>query len=101
MARPGIIVYFELRQQLSLLSYEEKGKMLDAMLEYGECGTIPEFTGMLAMAWGFIKTKLDRDSDEYDLSVKRRQYATDCRERKKHGEPSIGFDEWMIINDYH
>jgi hypothetical protein len=50
---------------------------------------------MLALAWGFVKPKIDKDEAEYNMSVLRRQFATTCRERKKKGEPEITFDEWM------
>lgn len=99
MARPGIMLYFDIRRPLEVLPYEDKGRLLDAILEYGECGTIPEFDGMLAMAWGFIQPKLDRDSKEYERTVLKRQYATFCREIKKKGVAEVCFDDWMIMSD--
>ena len=109
MARPGIMLYFDILEPIRVLPDADKGRLLVAMLEYGQSGTVPEFEGMLALAWGFVKPKLDRDSEEYNRSVLRRQYATACRDRKKKGEPEITFDEWvrlgghqctsMVIND--
>ena len=49
-----------------MLSDAEKGRLLVAMLEYGEKGILPQFDGMLALAWGFVKTKLDRDDETYE-----------------------------------
>lgn len=95
MARPGIMLYFDILEPIRVLSDEEKGQLLVAMLEYGKEGVIPEFSGMLALAWGFVKPKIDKDEAEYNLSVQRRQYATFCRERKKKGEPEITFDDWL------
>ena len=88
---------------IRVLSDEDKGRLFLAMLEYGQNGTVPQFEGMLALAWGFIKPKIDKDEEEYNMSVLRRQYATTCRERKRKGEPDISFDEWLKtnrINDY-
>lgn len=99
MARPGIMLYFDIRQPLEVLPYEDKGRLFDAILEYGELGTIPEFDGMLAMAWGFIQPKLDRDSKEYERTVLKRQYATFCRELKRKGAPDVSFDEWLVMSD--
>lgn len=99
MARPGIMLYFDIRQPLEVLPYEDKGRLFDAILEYGELGTIPEFDGMLAMAWGFIQPKLDRDSKEYERTVLKRQYATFCRELKRKGAPDVSFDEWVVMSD--
>ena len=95
MARPGIMLYFDILEPVKVLPDADKGRLLVAMLEYGQSGTVPAFDGMLALAWGFIKPKIDKDEAEYNLSVLRRQYATVCRERKKKGEPEITFDDWM------
>ena len=99
MARPGIMLYFDILEPIRVLPDADKGRLLVAMLEYGQSGTVPEFTGMLALAWGFVKPKLDKDSEEYNRTVLKRQYATFCRDRKKKGEPEIGFDEWLMAID--
>ncbi len=99
MARPGIMVYFDMMGPLNKLPDADKGRLFWAMLEYGKSGIVPEFDGLaLALAWEFVKPKIDKDEAEYNLSVLRRQYATVCRERKKKGEPEITFDEWMKTN---
>ena len=98
MARPGIMLYFDILEPIKVLPDADKGRLLVAMLEYGKNGTVPVFDGMLALAWGFVKPKIDKDEEEYNLSVLRRQYATVCRERKRKGEPEITFDEWIKTN---
>lgn len=98
MARPGIMLYFDILEPIKVLPDADKGRLLVAMLEYGKNGTVPEFDGMLSLAWGFVKPKIDKDEEEYNLSVLRRQYATVCRERKRKGEPEITFDEWLKTN---
>ena len=95
MARPGIMLYFDILEPIKVLPDADKGRLLVAMLEYGQTGAVPVFDGMLALAWGFIKPKIDKDEAEYNMSVLRRQFATTCRERKKKGEPDITFDEWI------
>ena len=114
MARPGIMLYFEILEPIRVLPDADKGRLLVAMLEYGQSGVVPDFDGNLGLtlAWGFVKPKIDLDEEAYNMSVLRRQYATACRERKRKGEPDITFDEWikthgnydnhlqpMIIND--
>ena len=96
MARPGIMLYFDILEPIRVLPDADKGRLLVAMLEYGQSGSVPEFEGMLALAWGFVKPKIDKDSEEYNRTVLKRQYATFCRDRKKKGEPDITFDEWLI-----
>ena len=96
MGRPGIMLYFDILEPIKVLPDADKGRLLVAMLEYGQSGAVPEFDGMLALAWGFVKPKLDKDSEEYNRTILKRQYATFCRDRKKKGEPDITFDEWLI-----
>ena len=91
MARPGIMLYFDILEPIRVLPDEDKGRLLVAMLEYGKEGIVPDFSGMLALAWGFVKPKIDKDKDEYNKTVLKRQYATFCRDRKKKGEPDIPF----------
>lgn len=99
MARPGIMVYFDMMGPLKVLPDTDKGRLFWAMLEYGKNGTVPEFDGMLSLAWEFVKPKIDKDSEEYNRTVLKRQYATFCRDRKKKGEPEISFEEWMMTID--
>lgn len=101
MARPGIMLYFDILEPIRVLPDADKGRLLVAMLEYGKEGIVPEFEGMLALAWGFVKPKVDKDKEEYDRTILKRQYATYCRDRKKRGEAEVGFDEWlsMVTND--
>ena len=95
MGRPGIMLYFDMLEPIKVLPADDQGRLLVAMLEYGQSGKQPQFNGMLALAWGFVKPKIDKDEAEYNQSVLRRQYATVCRERKKKNEPDITFDEWV------
>lgn len=95
MARPGIMLYFDIRQPLKVLTDADKGRLFDAILEYGENGTIPEFDGMLALAWGFIQPKLDRDEEAYENAKVQRKYAAFCKRRSALNMPKIPFDEWL------
>lgn len=98
MARPGIMLYFDILEPIKVLPDADKGRLLVAMLEYGQSGKAPAFEGMLELAWGFVKPKIDKDEAEYKGVVLKRQYATVCRDRKRKGEPEITFDEWLRTN---
>ena len=89
MGRPGIMLYFDILEPIKVLPDADKGRLLVAMLEYGKFGVVPEFDGMLALAWGFVRPKIDKDEQEYRMAVLRRQYATVCRERKKKLTPRM------------
>ena len=99
MARPGIMLYFDILEPIRVLPDAEKGRLLVAMLEYGQSRIVPEFDGMLALAWGFVKPKIDKDSEEYNKTILKRQYATFCRDRKRKGEPDISYEEWLMTID--
>lgn len=99
MARPGIMLYFDIRQPLKVLPDADKGRLLDAILEYGEHGTVPEFDGMLALAWGFIQPKLDRDEESYENAKVQRRYAAFCKRRANANLPKIPFDEWLNMDN--
>ena len=107
MAKPGMMVYFDMMGPVSKLPDEEKGRLFWAMLEYAKEGILPQFEGLaLSLAWEFVKPKLDADAEAYNKTVLKRQYATFCRDCKKHGQPEITFEEWldtvkhqMISND--
>lgn len=103
MARPGIMLYFDILEPIKVLPDADKGRLLVAMLEYGQNGIVPQFDGELglSLAWGFVKPKIDKDSEEYNKTVLKRQYATFCRDRKRKGEPEISFEEWMMTIDDH
>lgn len=99
MARPGIMLYFDILEPIRVLPDADKGRLLVAMLEYGQSGIVPEFNGMLALAWGFVRPSIDRDSETYNRTVLKRQYASFCRDQKRRGEPEITFEEWLIASD--
>lgn len=99
MARPGIMLYFDIIEPIRHLSDNEKGRLLMAMLEYGQNGTVPEFDGMLAMAWDFIRPKLDRDDECYEASRLQRKYAAFCKKRNGLNLPKIPFEEWLTMEN--
>ena len=99
MARPGIMLYFDILEPLKVLPDADKGRLFVAILEYGQTGVNPEFEGMLAMAWGFIKPKLDRDGIAYENTTAQRKYAAFCKKLKARGLEKIEFDDWMVLPD--
>ena len=99
MARPGIMLYFDILEPIRVLPDADKGRLLVAMLEYGQSGKVPEFEGMLAMAWGFVKPNLDRDEEAYENAKVQRSYATFCKRRKSLKLPKIPFEEWLNMTE--
>ena len=97
--RPGVMLYFDLRPSLKLLSTEDRGRLFDAILDYAELGVVPELDGMLAMAWEFIRPRIDKDGERYERQIAQRQYAVYSREAKRRGETPLSFDDWCKSGD--
>ena len=99
MARPGIMLYFDILEPIKVLPDADKGRLLVAMLEYGQSGILPEFDGMLALAWGFVKPKLDRDGETYENAKVQRKYAAFCKRRTALNLPKVPFEEWLSMTE--
>lgn len=99
MARPGIMLYFDILEPIKVLPDADKGRLLVAMLEYGQSGIVPQFDGMLALAWGFVKPKIDRDDESYEEAKIQRRYAAFCKKRNGLNLPKIPFEEWLAMDN--
>ena len=93
--KPGVMLYFELRPSLRRLSSRERLALYDAIMDYGEWGVVPDFTGKLAVAWDFVQPKLDRDDDNYARKSQVRRYAVYIRESKKDGMLPLPYEQWL------
>lgn len=99
MGRPGIMLYFDILEPIRMLSDEDKGRLLVAMLEYGRDGTMPKLEGPLGIAWSFVYPLIDKDGQRYDDMKLQREYAAFCKKRKRIWMPKILFDDWVVMSD--
>lgn len=91
--RPGVMFYFDLEPALKMLSNEEAGQLFKASMEYVHYGLAPEFDGLVAMAWSFVRPKLDRDGEQYKNKILQQSWKGYISRIKDESErPS--FDEW-------
>lgn len=65
MPKAYISLYYSYREQLEMLPDDERGRLIIALLDYAENGTIPTFDGAAKMAFSFIRAQIDRDSGKY------------------------------------
>ena len=78
----------------------EKGKLFEAILEYGETGKVGELTDTLRIVWPLIQNRLDKDSLRYtDVGTKRR-YAAYVRWARDHGTQVLEFPAWAQEKGY-
>ena len=67
----SFIVYYQYAEHFELLTDEELGRLIRAMLLYDKDGTLPQFEGVLKMAFSFIKTQLDIDKNKFNTICER------------------------------
>ena len=95
----GAILYFEYAEHFSLLSREDRGDVISAMLEYGMTGeVITKLSDCAKMAFSFIKKQMDRDADKYKKKCEKNAQngKTGGRPKKKEAledEKANGFSE--------
>jgi len=75
-SKKGFVLYYDYRQHLDLLNENERGRLLAALLDYGEMGREPDLDGAVLMAFSFIRAQMDRDAQKY---------AEICRKRSEEG----------------
>lgn len=67
--RTGILIPFAFRRTLKLLRTDQKARLFDAVLAYGEEGIEPDFLGAdnigLAIAFEQLREKIDYDGKKY------------------------------------
>lgn len=111
--RPGVVMYFEDHRITSELSRESKADLWDAIMEYGQYGTLPDFPDItdeaerrvLLTAWRFFKQKVDLDNVRYNKKKKSNERANKIKFILNH--PELGLnrknedDIARIVKDKH
>lgn len=64
--KKSFVVYSDYLQHVELLTMEQRGQLLTAMLTYAETGALPELDGVTAMAFSFIRAQMDRDREKWE-----------------------------------
>ena len=73
--KKSFMLYYDYREQLALLTDEERGRLLMAILDYGETGAVPELEGATRMAFSFIRAQMDRDAEKWEQTRQARARA--------------------------
>ena len=97
--RPGVMLFFDVRPALKRLTIEERGRLFEAILDYGELGLLPEFEGGLGIVWDFIQPRIDQDAARYADRVLKNKYSVFTREAKKAGIQPVEFEIWRTDPD--
>lgn len=76
MEKNSFLIYLDYEEHFNLLSDEELGILIRALIKYEKTGEIPILDSSLKMAFSFIKTQLNKD---------RKKYENKCEMNKKNG----------------
>ena len=64
-------LYYTYREVISKLTDEEKGQLLDAILDYGEFGKVPPLRGNADIVFPTFAMLIDRDKAAYEEKCKK------------------------------
>ena len=75
--KKSFLFYCDYRRHLSMLTDEERGRLLMGLMNYADGEEVPNLDGPAAMAFSFITAQMDRDAEKY---------AEVCRKRSEAGK---------------
>lgn len=85
---PGVMLYFaEMRPIFALLNAEERGELLQMLLDYAEFGKEPDFRfgTRLDGIWPFVRRAVDRDAAAYQKKCERAKKSAQARWDRENG----------------
>lgn len=71
----GILFYLDNYEAIRLLTYEQKGMLLDAAFRYALGENLPDMDAVTAMAFSFIRSHMDAAEAKYQETIKKRSEA--------------------------
>ncbi len=71
----SFVMYTDYSTHIQLLSREQRGDLLTAVMAYASGEDVPDMDGMTLMAFSFIKVQMDRDNERYERTVEARREA--------------------------
>ncbi len=96
--KKSFILYLDTIKQWDMLSDEQAGKLIKALLRYCENGDKLETDdGMLSMAFGFIIAQIDRDSEKWNTIREKRSEAVPSVKREVKQEKRVALQKEIIM----
>lgn len=71
----SFLMYLDYEEQFNLLTNEQLGQLIRAIMEYEKTHIVPQLDGVVKMAFSFIKAQLDRDRDKWKEEKQKRSEA--------------------------
>ena len=92
MDKNSFLIYLDYEEQFNLLSNEEAGILIKAIMQYEKTGEIVKLDGMVKMAFSFIKTQLDRDREKYQEKCEKNKNNARKRWNAKNANAQSGIE---------
>ncbi len=71
----SFVMYIDHMEQIELLTMEQRGILLTALMQYAAGQGLPELDPITNMAFSFIKSRMDKDLKKYEEVVNKRREA--------------------------
>ena len=75
MDKNSFLIYLDYEEQFNLLTDEQVGQLMRAIIKYEKTGEITKLDGMTKMAFSFIRQQLDRDNEKWKEEKQKRSEA--------------------------
>ena len=102
MKKEDFIFHLEYREQIDMLSTEQKGELLDALCDYAQTGEVQvELDPLTKMCFSIIRQRMDRDTENYEKKCERLRAngSKGGRPSKTEEEKPNGFSENQMVSD--
>ena len=73
--KKGFLMYCDLKAQIDMLNYEEKGRLLEAIYDYECKGETKKLPSKVGIVFSGIEAQLKRDKEKYEQTCKKRAEA--------------------------
>lgn len=95
MDKSSFLIYLDYEEQFNLLTDEQIGQLMRAIIKYEKTREIPQLNGIVKMAFSFIKTQLDRDREKYEARCEKNR-----ENAKKGGRPRKNQNDNLKANGF-
>lgn len=89
----SFVLYDEYFEHIDLMTDEQAGMLLRAIMAYRNGKDLPEMDAAATIAFSFIRQQMDRDSEKYEETCRKRAEAGAMGGRPRKEEKANGFSE--------
>lgn len=102
MVKNSFVMYTDYAEQIELLTLEQRGVLLTAVMHYATGNTLPDMDSATQIAFSFIRAQIDRDNKKYQEKIEKRKEAgkqggrpkaNDSSENQMKAKKANGFSE--------